>query len=80
MIVAKPRSWKDITRCDIGLANVPKSKHPYSKFKLMWCFSLGWPKLVQQQKHNWTRLVMTKDGEQQNNKNVNKEWQNNNKQ
>jgi len=44
----------------------------------MWCFSLEWPKLVQQQKH--TQTMMTKDGEQQNDKSVNKEWQNNNKQ
>jgi hypothetical protein len=29
--------------------------------------------LDQQQKHTWTTLMMTKDGEQQKDKNVNKE-------
>jgi len=77
IIVTKPRSWKNIPRWNINLPNIPKFEHLYSKSKLI-NILIEESKVGQQQKYTWTTPKMMKDGEQQKDENVDKEWQNNN--
>jgi hypothetical protein len=80
IIVVTPRSWKNIRRWNINLANIPKIERLYSKSKSINVLVEEWSKVGQQQKYTWTTPKMMKDGEQQKDENVDKEWQNNNKQ
>jgi hypothetical protein len=64
----------------MNLVNIPKFEHLYSKSKSINVLVKEWFKVGQQQKYTWTTPKMMKDGEQQKDENVDKEWQNNNKQ
>ncbi len=76
MNVVMSRSWKGIPRWDVDLTMFPN----LSKNSNWWSVLVqGWPMLGQQQKHTWTTSMMTKDGEQQKDKNANKEQQNANR-